>query len=178
MTILPKEKCIHTLVKKVNQRVFITRVSRFFPLVGLSFHQLGMTYYMDVHVSFFVSSTTLWVTNTLTKFLTRVSIFFPFGRIVIPPTRNDILPGLLCSFFFYFQVPPHYIRVINTPWLIFNRVSILFSFGRIVIPPTRNDILQGLLCSFFYFQVPPHYIWVINTLWLTFYGEYLDFFIW
>ena len=91
-------------------RVFVLRVSIFFPLVGLSFHQLGMTYYMDMYVSFlFVSSTTLYMSYeySLTNFLMRVSILFSFGKIVIPPTRNDILQGYVCIFF-CLLVPPHY----------------------------------------------------------------------
>ena len=46
--------------------------------------------------------------NTLTNFLWRISRFFSFGKIVIPPTRNDILHGYVCIFFCLF-VPPHYI---------------------------------------------------------------------
>ena len=47
-----KGKNTYILLLKVSQRVFITRVSRFFPLVGLSFHQLGMIYYKDFYVAF------------------------------------------------------------------------------------------------------------------------------
>ena len=53
MTILPKEKNLDTLHKKLV-RVFILRVSIFFPLVGLSFHHIGMTYYKDMYVAFSV----------------------------------------------------------------------------------------------------------------------------